>query len=394
MRERDYPWRFGVFLAVYYAANGIYQGYSASYFKATGMSMDRRSVILALFPLVSIFMQPLWGIVADRSRSRNRVLRLLIVCAMAMVLLYRVSGAFWYLLAVSMLFSACYTSIQPLGDSIVLEGLAPGGKPFGPIRMMGTVTFAVTNLLWGLLINESRMQLVVYGTAAMLAMLLAATRALPTVPGHQADTGRRMNMLAILKLRHMPGLMAMLLLLQLTYGYFYSFFTEHFLSLKGGTSALLGLCYFLSAMSEVPFLLNADRLFDKLGAGKLLAISSVALTARWTLLATTDSMIVALLSQLLHGLGFIVMTVTMAKYMSAVIPDELKASGQMLIGVVGFGVARTFGILAGGLLAAAMGGVQKGFMLTAAVAGLTMVLFAQRYLRMAPLNGRTTPDRT
>ena len=91
---------------------------------------------------------------------------------------------------------------------------------------------------------------------------------------------------------------------------------------------------------------------------------------------------------------FIVMTVTMAKYMSAVIPDELKASGQMLIGVVGFGVARTFGILAGGLLAAAMGGVQKGFMLTAAVAGLTMVLFAPRYLRMAPLNGRTTPDRT
>ena len=120
----------------------------------------------------------------------------------------------------------------------------------------------------------------------------------------------------------------------------------------------------------------------------------MALTARWTLLATTDSMIVALLSQLLHGLGFIVMTVSMAKYMSVVIPDELKASGQMLIGVVGFGVARTFGILAGGLLAAAMGGVQKGFMLTAAVAGLTMVLFAPRYLRMAPLNGRTTPDRT
>ena len=387
--KTGYPWRYGLFLALYYSANGIYQGYAPKYFESTGLSMGLRSVILAFTPLVAIFAQPLWGMVADRSRSRNRVLIGLIVLSAVMVLTYRLSGAFGYLLTMSVLFAACYTSIQPLGDSIVLEALAPGNRPFGPIRMMGTVTFAVTNLLWGLLLNDSRMNLVLYGTAIMLGLLLLSTPVLPQTPGHQSGGGRRMNMLAILRLKHMPGLLLLLLMLQLTYGYFYSFFTEYFLSLPGGTNMLVGLCYFLSAMSEIPFLLNADRLFDRLGAGRLLAISSVALTARWTLLATTSNIYVALLSQLLHGWGFIVMTVTMAKYMSVVIPDELKASGQMLIGVVGFGVARVFGILAGGLLAAAMGGVQNGFKLMAFVAGAAMVAFAPGYWRRPPLNGKS-----
>ncbi|MBR0464811.1 MAG: MFS transporter [Clostridia bacterium] len=386
--KADYPWRFGVFLAMYYACNGIWQGYAALYFKSTGLPTHLRSVIMACTPLVSIFMQPVWGAVADRSRSRNAVLRGLIAFSLIMALAYQVSRAFAWLLVCCALFSACYTSIQPLGDSILLEGLAPRNHPFGPIRMMGTLTFALTNLLWGLLLDEAHMYLVVYATAAMLGLVLIATKVLPAVPGHQSGGGRRMNMTAILRIPHMKGLMLLMLMLQLTYGYFYCFFSEHFLSLPGASNALVGLCYFISACSEVPFLLNCDRLYEKLGAGKLLCISSVALTLRWTLLAVTGNAYVAMASQVLHGWGFIVMTVTMAKYMSDVIPDELKASGQMLIGVVGFGIARTFGILGGGFVASFMGGIRMGFAMMAIVAGVTMLLFVPKYARGKPLNGR------
>ena len=83
MKKTDYPWRYGWFLATYYMANGIYQGYVSKYFEAAGMSTAQLSVILAATPLVSIFMQPVWGAVADRSASRNRVLRALIAAACA-----------------------------------------------------------------------------------------------------------------------------------------------------------------------------------------------------------------------------------------------------------------------------------------------------------------------
>lgn len=388
MSRSRYPWRYSLFLSFYYMANAIYQGYASKYFEAAGMSTAQLSVILAATPIISIIAQPLWGAAGDRARSRNRVLHGMIVFAAAVVLLYRVSGSFWWLLPASCLFSAAYTSIQPMGDSIILEALSPDGHPFGPIRLVGCVSFAVMNLVWGQILTPERMSLVVYGTSFMLILLLLVSRVLPVTAGHQSANGRKMNMTAILKMKHMPGLLTLLMLLQLTMGYFYSFFSIHFTHLPGGTNALLGVCFFLSAMSEVPFLLNADRLYERFGVGKLMSVSALALTLRWLLLASTNSAWVALASQLLHSCGFIVMTVGMSKYLNDTVPDELKASGQMLISVVGFGIARAFGILGGGLVASAMGSIQMGFLLMAGISGAALLIFAPRYLKMPALNGK------
>ena len=244
MKRSEYPWRYGLFLSVYYMANAIYQGYISKYFEAAGMSTLQLSIILAATPIISIFAQPFWGGVADRSKTRNRVLHGLIIFSTIVLLLYRVSGSFWWLLPISCIFSTAYTSIQPMGDSIILEALTPGNHPFGPIRMMGTVSFALMNLVWGQILAPDRMNLIVYATSIMLVVLLISCRALPTTAGHQASSGRKMHMTALLRMKHMPGLLTLLMLLQLTMGYFYSFFSIHFTSLPGGTNGLLGLCYF------------------------------------------------------------------------------------------------------------------------------------------------------
>ena len=386
MKKTDFPWKCGLFLASYYLAHAVYQGYASKYFEAVGMKPIQMTILLAAAPAVSIFMQPLWGMVGDRAKSRNRVLCLLIIASAALVLTYPIFPAFWWLLIVSTLFSSVYTSVQPMGDSIILEALQPKNQPFGPLRLMGCLTFAVGNLFIGRFL-DGRMEWMVYLTAAVLLLTLLSTRTLPPTPGHQSK-GKKMNMLGILRLPHMSALIGMLMLMQLTMGYFYSFYSPYFTSLQGGTTTILGWCYFLSAISEVPFLLNADRLFDKLGAGKLMSICALALTLRWILLASFPNIYVAAGSQILHGWGFIVMTVSMSKYMSAAVPDELKASGQMMLALVGFGIARVFGILGGGLLSEALGGVQAGFAVMALVSGAALVLFAPKFLKMKPLNGK------
>ena len=385
-KSSGFPWKYGLFLASYYLANAVYQGYAPTYFESAGMTHVNRTILLAMAPVVSILMQPIWGMLGDRSKSRNAILRLLIIIAACIVLTYRIASSFWWLMITSFLFSAFYTSIQPMGDSIILEALQPKNQPFGPLRLMGCLTFAVGNLFIGFTI-DGRANLVLYLTTAILMLTLLSTWALPPTPGHQSS-GKKMNMAGILKLPHMPGLIIMLMLLQLTMGYFYSFYSPYFTSLPGGTTTILGWCYFLSAMSEVPFLLNADRLFEKLGVGKLMSISAAVLTLRWILLASFPNIYVAAGSQILHGWGFIVMTVSMSKFMSATVPDELKASGQMLLSVVGFGIARVFGILGGGLLSEVLGGVQNGFILMACISGVALICFAPRYLKAQPLNGK------
>lgn len=381
--KKNYPWRYAAFMITYYTVNAVYQGYISKYFQMRGATTAQLSVLLAAAPMISIVSQPFWGMRGDRAKSRNRVLRLMILLGVGMILMLPLSSAFGWMLLFNALFAAQYTSIQPMGDSIILESLlARGNQPFGPLRLCGSLSFAVVNLGFGLLVGE-RFEWVVYLTAALMVGVLLSTYLLPPTPGHQAETGRRMSLVDLFKVPGMPPLLALFMMLQLCMGYFYSFFSIHFTALPGGSMTLLGLAYFISATSELPFLLNADRLFDRLGAGRLMCLSALTMLTRWVLLATCPNVAVVLCSQVLHGGGFIVMSVSMAKHVNATVPAELKSSGQLLLAVVGFGLARVFGILGGGLLSSALGGTRHAFIVMAGVCALALILFAPRYFRRA-----------
>ena len=379
--KKNYPWRYAAFMITYYTVNAVYQGYISKYFQMRGATTAQLSVLLAAAPMISIVSQPFWGMRGDRAKSRNRVLRLMILLGVGLILMLPLSNAFGWMLLFNALFAAQYTSIQPMGDSIILESLlARGNQPFGPLRLCGSLSFAVVNLVFGLLVGE-RFEWVIYLSAALLAGVFLSTYLLPSTPGHQAETGRRMSLVDLFRVPGMPPLLALFMMLQLCMGYFYSFFSIHFTSLPGGSMTLLGLAYFISATSELPFLLNADRLFDRLGAGRLMCLSALTMLTRWVLLAACPNVAVVLCSQVLHGGGFIVMSVSMAKHVNATVPAELKSSGQLLLAVVGFGLARVFGILGGGLLSSALGGTRHAFLIMAGVCALALILFAPRYFR-------------
>ena len=379
--KKNYPWRYAAFMITYYTVNAVYQGYISKYFQMRGATTAQLSVLLAAAPMISIVSQPLWGMRGDRAKSRNRVLRLMILLGVGLILMLPLSRAFGWMLLFNALFAAQYTSIQPMGDSIILESLlARGNQPFGPLRLCGSLSFAVVNLVFGLLVGE-RFEWVIDLTAALLVGVFLSTYLLPPTPGHQAETGRRMSLADLFRVPGMPPLLALFMMLQLCMGYFYSFFSIHFTSLPGGSMTLLGLAYFISATSELPFLLNADRLFDRLGAGRLMCLSALTMLTRWVLLAACPNVAVVLCSQVLHGGGFIVMSVSMAKHVNATVPAELKSSGQLLLAVVGFGLARVFGILGGGLLSSALGGTRHAFLIMAGVCALALILFAPRYFR-------------
>lgn len=379
--KKNYPWRYAAFMITYYTVNAVYQGYISKYFQMRGATTAQLSVLLAAAPMISIVSQPFWGMRGDRAKSRNRVLRLMILLGVGLILMLPLSRAFGWMLLFNALFAAQYTSIQPMGDSIILESLlARGNQPFGPLRLCGSLSFAVVNLVFGLLVGE-RFEWVIYLTAALLVGVFLSTYLLPPTPGHQAETGRKMSLADLFRVPGMPPLLALFMMLQLCMGYFYSFFSIHFTSLPGGSMTLLGLAYFISATSELPFLLNADRLFDRLGAGRLMCLSALTMLTRWVLLAACPNVAVVLCSQVLHGGGFIVMSVSMAKHVNATVPAELKSSGQLLLAVVGFGLARVFGILGGGLLSSALGGTRHAFLIMAGVCALALILFAPRYFR-------------
>ncbi|MBR7040980.1 MAG: MFS transporter [Clostridia bacterium] len=374
-----------LFLMAYYAANAVFQSFMSLYLTDRGLNGAKIGTINAVIAFVSVPTMYLWGRAGDRAASRNRLLAAMAVISTAVILLLPLQGGFVYALGVLGLFGCVYTSLQPMGDSIVLTNLDSEGLPFGGVRLAGGLTFAVVAALFGYVSDYFGSVTVVYGTAAMCLMVALAALNMPTV----SSKGQAASAQGAGKLLRNPEvirLFALMVLLQITYGYYYAFFSPLLRDDLGGGENLVGWSFFISACSEAPFLIFSDRLIKKLGAGKLMCMAAAVMTVRWMILATTSSPYVALAAQVLHGFGFIVITVSAAKYIQKVAGDGEKATGQLLLGVFGFGLARGIGYLAGGALSDVI--TRQGvFYITAGICFFCLAAFAPYYFRHKPLNG-------
>lgn len=367
-------WRWALFPIGYYGANAVYQGYISLYYTSLGFRSDRLGCISAATALAAIAAQPLWGTLGDRTKKRTRLLSLLSVAAALALLPALLGKGFALQIVVAALFYAFFCALLPLGDAILLEGLGDDGG-FGPYRLAGGLSFAAAGALYGALALPAGGA--VWCTSILLVAAALAAHLLPDSPGRQRA---RVPFARLLQNKELLVLILFLLPVQSTMGYFYTFYAPHFKALSGGTDALLGLSYLISAASEVPYLLLCDRIYRRFGAAKPMCVAAGVMALRWLLLGSAQSAVAALLTQLLHGGGFIVLSVSMAKYVADKVAPELRTSGQMLLNMVSFGAARVIGNLGGGLLAEHIGR-GAAFLVGAGVCAAALVAFTLWRLR-------------
>jgi PPP family 3-phenylpropionic acid transporter len=163
-------------------------------------------------------------------------------------------------------------------------------------------------------------------------------------------------------------------ILQITLGYYYAFFPLYFKEL-GGDSAWLGWSMVISSLSEVPFLLLSNKIFKWVKVPYILLGAGAAAALRWYLFSAIRNPYWMLPVQALHGLIFIVLSVTMATVINKEVPNELKASGQTFNGLLSLGVARIIGSFAGGVASEAFG-MRNVFFYNSIVAVVCIAVFA------------------
>lgn len=358
--------RSAAFLTLYYGVNAVYLGYISKFYQQQGISQGALTLLLLCFPVLSMFSLPFWGARSDSSGRPRLVLQgIILLSALLMPLLVR-----GHLLPACVALACCYPAIQPLGDSLILHSLREAGQPFGPVRLAGSLAFFAVNLLYGYLLHNDY-SAVPWTVGAGLLGLLAVSFLLPKEKEIRREKG---SFREVLRLPHMMPLMLLVMVLQLTLGVYYNFYSLYFTALPGATSGWLGVAYGVAAFCELPFLLRGDRLFERLGPGPLLLAAALCLGLRYLLLGLAGSVPLALAAQILHGGGFIVITFSMAQYISRQASPGVQARGQTLLAVAGFGFSRACGVLLGGYLNAHMG-LHAAFLLMAALALLAFFIF-------------------
>ena len=222
--------RCALFMALYYGANAVYQGYISKFYQQSGISGSRLILLLLSFPLLSILSQPLWGWASDRMPRRNVALLITVGASIPLLCLLGLMKGYAGIAIVSCLFALFYPCVQPLGDSLILQSLQESPIPYGRVRLAGSVSYALCSLAAGALLGRNY-RAMPWMAAGMLALLFGGALLLPPQAG-RPHTRIRGGFWQVFRLPHALPLLGLVMLLQAAMGYFYSYFALHFTSLS------------------------------------------------------------------------------------------------------------------------------------------------------------------
>ncbi|RTE07151.1 MFS transporter [Paenibacillus whitsoniae] len=363
---------FFLFYAVIYMGNAVYGTFLPVYLSHEQFSQEQIGVMLSLGPLVAMIGQPIWGAFGDKARTKNMVLMALLIGSGASILFFPLSNTFMFLLLMICVFTFFQTSIFALSDAITLEELDRHPKvSFGWIRLGGTIGFAIMSLVFGHIAKDHIGSMFpVYAGAMAVALLLLWQ--FPPAAGRQANAmGGKFRELFTNK--KFMFYMSLNFIVQITLGYYYAFFPIYFKEV-GGDSSLLGWSMVISSLSELPFLLFSGWIFKRVSMSVILLVAAFASAVRWFLFSQFENPYWMLPVQVLHGVIFIVLAVTLATFINREVPPAWKASGQTLNGLLSLGAARIIGSFLGGILSASYG-MRQVFLYSSWVSMGSVVLF-------------------
>ncbi|NPV06655.1 MAG: MFS transporter [Anaerolineae bacterium] len=353
-RQRDLGWAPVVaFMLLHFVGTGAYTPYLQLYFQERGLSPLAIGTLTGVGPALAVIMPVFWGLIGDRSRRARGLLAATSLLAAASFMGLSIGRSFAALLALSALFSAFSLASGPLSTAIVLEEGERLGSGYGPLRMWGSVGFAVGILSAGRLVSE-------LGTGAIFAAYGVPT-VLSLVPlVWLREAGLRTGTLTlraawqVLSDRRLAALLLVALIWRITSAGYYTFYTIYITDMGAGAS-LVSIAWALGLVGEVTVLRLSGRLVGRMGISGLLALGLLGSALRWLAYAVAPGPGWTLPFQLLHGLTFGATTTAAVLAVDNLFPTELRSTGQGVLSMAMWGVGGLLGSLAVGALFQSVG---------------------------------------
>ncbi|MGO4376401.1 MFS transporter, partial [Paenibacillus sp. MCAF20] len=118
----------------------------------------------------------------------------------------------------------------------------------------------------------------------------------------------------------------------------------------GASDSLVGLSWLMSSLSEIPVLFLLGKYGHKFKELPLLMIASIMYAVRLWFVSDIQDPRWALAAQAMHSITFGIYFSTALRYISRIIPDEFRASGQAVYAVVWTGLAGAISGFFGGFI--------------------------------------------
>lgn len=368
MRDKGYL-QLASLYGIYFLALGA-SSFTSVYLGGKGMDNAQIGLLLSLPPLLSLVVQPMWGLAGDRARYKRTILAVSYAGAGLGCFLISAASGFWVLLAAMCLYNCFCQGCSPIVQTICMEYTAPRKSGFGPIRMIGSITYQLMILFLGFVLSGTMPSL--FRIMGVLYVLCGAySLASPPIRGHQHE-GKKVSPFVLLKDRRILLLLCMTFCGKAASMFYVSFFNKLSQELFASNS-VMSVLSFTAIVMEIPFLLFSGRLMRKLKITCWVLLGYLFNAVRFIGISVTQSLPVLIMLQLTGVSVMACFEFYPALYLNAIAPKELSGSVQSLTTIVTFGLTQLAGSLTGGFMAEQLGlqmafGVYGVFLLAALAA--------------------------
>lgn len=360
-----------------YSTQALLISYIPLYFMDQGFSAHQIGIIYSTGPFISIFANLLMGMASDKFQTIRKLLTLLLFGQLAMLSLLFPVHHFGLICLVMTAFYFFQTPMNPLSDSLILLASQHIKTPYALIRIFGSLGFAVSAYLFGLISKE-------VGSVWTLPLGLCTitiTILLSFLLKDYRGSTRKIEFSGFLKLLRKPEVLFfffIILLVSISHRMNESFLAVA-LRQMGATDSQVGLAWLFSAVSEIPVLFLMGKYGHKFKELPLLIFACLMYMLRFWLASELDNPVAVLSTQLMHSVSFGIYFSTALRYLSNLIPDEYRSSGQAVYAVVWSGLAGLISGTVGGFIFEHYGR-SAFYQIGAALALLSAILFLGKHL--------------
>ncbi|MBW1984687.1 MAG: MFS transporter, partial [Deltaproteobacteria bacterium] len=206
-----------------------------------GVLSTLRSVTLVVFPL-------LWGVLSDRFRIRKPLYIFFNIVSSLTWAFYLFTTNFWFIFALTFFYGIFYAPIISFLEAFTMEILGIQKNQYGSIRAWGSISFIVTVILLGKLIDLYAIEIILIFILIMSLFQAVISPKIPNSPPVKR-TYRSTNIKALLTGRVIIFLTCGFLML-LSHGTYYGFFSIHLENL-GYSNTFIGLTWAVASIAEI-----------------------------------------------------------------------------------------------------------------------------------------------
>lgn len=369
---------FKLYFFLIFGALGTLITYIPLHFKRLNFSGSQISLIQVLGSFALIVIAPKYGLLFDNAANKRNVLiisLLIMICSLGTI------GYFQAFLPILLLWVIYRTVTGPLYS--ISENLSYGvmthqNSTFGAIRLWGSVGYALATLAGGWTyqnfgLKANNLTFFVLMGLSVIVLLLMPAKAFEI---EKDPLEKELNLVGVFKLilrNRFLLLMALALAISDPTQDGVRSFEPIFLENLGLQASMIGLANMLSALTEVPFMIYADRVIQKIGIRQIILFVFIFDIARRLAVWLFPFTGVVFATSVMTSLSFTFRLVCSIMLINLCLPKQVTSAANAFVGVTLFSLGYMLSNALGGMIYDTWGN-QPIYLMGAAFSLISLIL--------------------